>query len=353
MKFFSYIHNLRAVAILYVVGVHARAFLPEWLAFPEVNRVFDTFFDPSEGNGTVLFLFIGGFLFQHLTHKNFVFKKYIEQKFKVIILPYILISVPIIFFRLSTNFESLSLPADFDQKPEVFQILYYIVTGAHMAPFWFISTIVLFYLSAPLLHAIDNEKFYRYFFPFVFLSCLFTYRPAHNANPLLSYLHYIPVYITGMWASYNREKILAAAPDLLYILVASYVSLSVLDLSGWENVSRHLTFEHVVTNRVIVVNIYVFKAVILAFMMMLILYQFRDKQLPFLEMLGNYSFGIFFVHYIFISVTRKIMETFHLTIDFSVPAYLMYFLVILALSTGTVYLVKKVAGRYSRYFIGS
>jgi len=352
-RYLSYVHNLRGIAILYVVGGHSRAFLPEWLAHPEVNRVFDTFIDPSEGNGTVLFLFIGGFLFQHLNQENFVFKKYIERKFKVIILPYLLISIPLIIFRLNTNFESLSLPDGFHQKPVVYQILFYLFTGAHMAPFWFISTIVLFYFSAPLLKLIDNEKFYKYFFPFVFIIALFTYRPAHNANPLLSYLHYLPVYITGMWASFNREKITAAAPNLLYIFMASYVCLSVLDLSGWENISRRLTFEQVVSNGLIVVNIYIFKAVILAFMLLLLSFQIRQWEIPFLEMLGHYSFGIFFVHYIFISLTRKVAETMHISVDFSVPAYVAYFLTVLALSTGVVFLVKKLTGKNSRYFIGS
>jgi probable poly-beta-1,6-N-acetyl-D-glucosamine export protein len=352
-KYLSYLHNLRGLAILYVVGVHARAFVPEWLTHPGVNRFFDTFFDPSEGNGTVLFLFIGGFLFQHLTHKQFEFGKYLEQKFKVIILPYLLISIPLIVLRLNTPFVSLSLPADFNERSTTYQVIHFILTGAHMPPFWFISTIVLFYLSAPLLHYLDKPFFYKYIFPFVFLTCLFTYRPAHNANPLLAYLHYIPVYMMGMWASFNREKILAVAPNLLYILVACYVSLCALDLIGWENHARETTFEHVIENGLVVVNIYIFKAVILCFMLLLMLYQLRDRQMPYLELLGNYSFGIFFIHYLYISLFRKVVDALHLTIDFSLPAYLIFFILILALSTGTVYLVKRLSGKYSRYVIGS
>mgnify|MGYP000580749087 CR=1 FL=1 len=124
-------------------------------------------------------------------------------------------------------------------------------------------------------------------------------------------------------------------------------------MMGWENISRSLTFEQVVSHGMLVVNLYVFKAIILCFMLLLILYQLRDKQLPFLHLLGEYSFGLFFTHYLFISLTRKIVETMDVTIEFSVPAYLTYFLLILALSTATVYLVKKLSGRYSRYLIGS
>src|SRR5688500_18871807 len=128
-KFLSYLHNLRGLAILYVVGVHARAFMPEWISHPEVNRFFDTFFDPTEGNGTVLFLFIGGFLFQHLTQIHFDFKKYLEQKTKGIIIPYLVISIPLIIIRHNTHFESLSLPADFDERSVAYKVVHFIVTG--------------------------------------------------------------------------------------------------------------------------------------------------------------------------------------------------------------------------------
>src|SRR5688572_12657285 len=208
-RFLPYIHNLRGLAILFVVGVHAAGYATDWVSHPEIRKFLHTFFDPSEGNGTVLFLFIGGFLFQHLTHNSFNFRKYLEQKFLNIILPYILISIPLIIVRLNTNYESLSLPENFHEQPLIYQFFYQLITGTHMPPFWFISTIVLFYFTAPLLHVLDNNKFYKYFFPFILLSCLFTYRPEHNAYPILAYLHFIPIYIMGMWASFNKDKILA------------------------------------------------------------------------------------------------------------------------------------------------
>jgi surface polysaccharide O-acyltransferase-like enzyme len=352
-RYLTYIHNLRGLAILFVVIVHARALTPEWLSHPDVNRFFDTFFDPSEGNGTVLFLFIGGFLFQHIAHKNFDFKKYIEQKFKVIILPYIIISIPLIIIRINTNFESLSLPRDFDERSVLYQFFHYLATGTHMPPFWFIATIVLFYLTAPILHAIDNKKFYNYVFPFLLLVCLFTYRPNHNANPLMAYVHYIPIYILGMWASFNKEKIMAHSTNLLYIMIAVYLGITVLDLSGYITLSREISFEDVLYSGVLAFNIYIFKAIVLCLMLMLLLYQLRERQMPVLELLGNYSFGIFFVHYLFISISRKVLESMGLVIDFSVPAYLGYFLFIILSSVVTVYFVKKLAGSKSRYVIGS
>jgi surface polysaccharide O-acyltransferase-like enzyme len=352
-KFLQYIHNLRGLAILFVLIVHARALDPEWLSHASVNKFFDTFFDPTEGNGTVLFLFIGGFLFQHITHHNFSFRKFIEQKFKVIILPYIIISIPLIIIRINTDFRSLSLPTGFHEWSIPQQFGHYLLTGAHMPPFWFISTIVLFYFTAPLLHACDKGWFYKYVFPIVLLIAFFTYRPAHNANPFLSYMHYLPVYVLGMFTSYYKERIFAAGPQLLYLFTAAYITISVLDLFGIIEVSRALTFEKVTNEGLFIFNIYILKAMILCFMLMLALYYLQRRQMPLLELLGDYSFGIFFVHYIFISLTRKLLHALDLEIFFSIPAYLIFFVFILLASVVTVYLVKKFAGARSRYLIGS
>jgi probable poly-beta-1,6-N-acetyl-D-glucosamine export protein len=352
-RFLNYIHNLRGLAILFVVGVHAGGYDSDWHSHPGVRRILHLIFDPSEGNGTVLFLFIGGFLFQHLTHNRFEYKKYIEQKFLNIILPYIIISIPLILIRLNTHFESLTLPEGFEHKPVVYQFMYHLLTGSHMPPFWFISTIMLFYVSAPLLHAMDNRTFYRYFFPLVLAIALFTYRPEHNANTFLAYIHFIPVYIAGMWASYNKERILGMGDKLMYMLLAIYIALTIAEATGSLSLSRELTFQQMIQNGQPVFNVYMFKALVLCFFLVLLFYKMRDRETPLLEVLGHYSFGVFFVHYILIGVTRKIIESMGVVIDFNLITYLIYFTFVLMSSILTVYLVKRVSGKYSRYLIGS
>jgi probable poly-beta-1,6-N-acetyl-D-glucosamine export protein len=353
-RFLHYIHNLRGLAILFVVGVHAGGYDTDWVSHPGLRHFLQTFFDPSEGNGTVLFLFIGGFLFQHLTQNQFDYKKFLEQKFLNIILPYIIISIPLILIRLNTSFDSLSLPKGFSERPLVYQFFHHLILGTHMPPFWFISTIVLFYFSSPILHAIDNRKFYRYFFPFVLLSCFFTYRPEHNANPILAYFHFIPIYICGMWASFNRERIVGLGWKLLGPLLLIYITLTILDLIGvMPALPREISFEQVLATRALVFNIYMFKAVVLCLSLLVVFYKLSAKEMPLLEILGHYSFGVFFVHYVLISVTRKILESLKIGIDFSAVTYLIYFVFVLMLSIVTVYLVKRLTGRYSRYLIGS
>lgn len=352
-EFLPYIHFLRGVAILYVVGVHARGFASYWETSPEVYHFMDIFSDPSEGNGTTLFLFIGGFLFQHLTSQYFNFRKYLTQKFKVLIMPYLLISIPLIIIRLTIGFESPSLPEDFHDRSVVHKIGHFLLTGSHLPPFWFISTIILFYFTAPVLHALDNRRFYLYVFPVILLACLFTYRPEHNANPFLSYLHFIPVYMLGMWASYFKNKILSDDPKLLYALIFVYLAMSAAEIAGWITLPRSMSFEDVLSGGILVFNFYLLKALVLCFLWLTFFYRLRHKAFPTLEQLGSYSFGLFFVHYFFISISRKIFELSGIPFDFSVPTYLIYFLLILLASMGTVYLIKKVTGPYSRNIIGS
>ncbi len=352
-RFLQYIHNLRGLAILFVVGVHAGGYDSDWPSHPGVRHILQTVFDPSEGNGTVLFLFIGGFLFQHLTHSQFDYKKFLEQKFLNIILPYIIISIPLIIMRMNTSFDSLSLPEDFHERPVWYQFFYHLVTGTHMPPFWFISAIVLFYISAPVLHMIDNKNFYTYFFPLVLLVTLFTYRPLHNANPFLAYIHFIPVYITGMWASYNRERILKLGWKLLAPLFFVFTVLTWQDLNGNLQYLRDISFEQVAADGLIAFNFYMLKCLVLTFILLIVFFKLRERQMPLLEILGHYSFGVFFVHYILISVARKVIEMNGITIDFSLITYLIFFIFVLMLSIVTVYLVKRMTGRYSRYLIGS
>ena len=155
-----------------------------------------------------------------------------------------------------------------------------------------------------------------------------------------------------MAVSYYKDKILTDDPRPFYILVAIYSGLCIGELTGWISTPRDITFEQVLSGT-LVFNIYLFKAIVLCFLWLTCFYRLREKQLPALELLGSYSFGLFFVHYFFISITRKIFELKGIPFDFSLLTYVIYFLVILMASMLAVYFVKKVTGRYSRYLIGS
>jgi probable poly-beta-1,6-N-acetyl-D-glucosamine export protein len=348
-RFLPYIHNLRGLAILFIVGVHVRGYRWDWQPGDKAYDFFVALFD----NGTVLFVFIAGFLFQHLNADDFRFSKYLNQKLKAVILPYLVISIPILLLRLTSGGEALPLPDNFESNPLYYKILFYMATGLHMVPFWFMPMIFLVYLSAPVLHAADNRTFYRYFFPVIILLGMFTFRPANNANPLLSYLHFIPIYITGMWASAKKRRIIELSNQILIPMISAYLIITALELTGIISLDKRMNFEKALSAGMIYFNIYVFKAVLLCFILMMLFHKLGNKRIPWIDLLGTYSFGIYFIHYYFISAFRALMTKAEIPLLYDVPIFLGVYLLVLACSMLGVYLAKRITGKYSRYLIGS
>jgi probable poly-beta-1,6-N-acetyl-D-glucosamine export protein len=350
-EFLSYIHRLRGFAILFVVGVHARGGASDWISHERTHQFFTTLFDAHEGNGTVMFLFIGGFLFQHLNRNGFDYRRYLWNKFKVIILPYILVSVPIIVYRISSSYSDGGLPADFDTYPYAYQFIYYLVVGNHMAPFWFISAIILFYLAAPLFHYLDKPLFYKTVFPLLIILAMFTYRPLGNANPFLAFVHFAPVYMAGMFVSRYKGHLMNADLKLIVGLGVLYIVLCINEFVG---VPHHkLSFEEVIDQRMLIFNVYYLRALLLCFVLTLILYRLSSVRMPVFELLGDYSFGIFFVHFILLTASRKVLDILHVPVDFSVLSFIAFYSFIVVASTFSVFLIKKLTGSYSRNLIGS
>jgi peptidoglycan/LPS O-acetylase OafA/YrhL len=156
-----------------------------------------------------------------------------------------------------------------------------------------------------------------------------------------------------MWASFNREKILVLGGKLMYPLLLVYIILTAAEVQGLLTAPRDLTFQEMVRGGTPVFNIYMLKALVFCFFLLIFFYKLRDREMPILEVLGHYSFGVFFVHYVLISATRKVIESMGVVFDFNLITYVIYFTFILMSSILTVYLVKRVSGRWSRYLIGS
>ncbi len=78
-QFLPYIHNFRGIAILYIVAFHCLS------SFGWGDNILEKRICNSlVVYGTVLFVFIAGFLFQHLNanhhHNDFNFKVYLKKK---------------------------------------------------------------------------------------------------------------------------------------------------------------------------------------------------------------------------------------------------------------------------------
>ena len=202
-EFLYHIHYLRGLAIILIVAYHCHSSLP-WSGKIEIaQRTWLSFI----AHGTVVFVFISGYLFEHVFVTNFSYKPYLLKKLKYIILPYLIFSVPTIIDELFFAEYALWKTEFYLELPNFAKVFYLILTGKHFGPYWFIPMIAMIFLISPLLVYLDQKKyFYQIIFPVLFGTTLFLFQYGHETNLFVSFVYFLPVYIFGMFVrKYNQD----------------------------------------------------------------------------------------------------------------------------------------------------
>ncbi len=341
--FLNYIHNFRGIAIIFIVAAHMFLF---W-EVEEYTPVAKVILDALWRNGTVLFVFIAGYLFQYLKIK-YSYRSYLTKKIKFVILPYLLVSIPVILFRLF-----LSPPEDvynafpgYFEWPLIQKVFIFIVTGTHLLPFWFIPMIFIYYVISPLFVYVDNKPFlYKYILPCLIILSLFIERgnrgDLHNIH--MNFIHFLSVYLFGLWFSHFNDKILNWTERFKWLIILPFIIFFGLTIYRYQDVLYD--------------QLLYFQKMLLCWVLFYFLYK-GEKSIPkrinnILSLFANYSFGIFFMHYLVFLILKMIFEKF-------LPSFLLgnlfnWFLVfILTLFTSmlSVRLVKNIFPKKSRYIIG-
>lgn len=108
------------------------------------------------------------------------------------------------------------MPAGFEDKNVIEQIFIFLITGKHLAPFWFVPTISIIYLFAPLLIRADRAMWPYYASPVLLVMSAFLGRDGilnitHLGgyfSPVSKVIYLFPVYFYGMFCSRFRELVL-------------------------------------------------------------------------------------------------------------------------------------------------
>ncbi|HYE50479.1 MAG TPA: acyltransferase [Azospirillaceae bacterium] len=346
--FLGYIHLLRGVAILLIVATHCLPIL-DWTGAWQTFRVLDIL----TTNGTVMFVFISGFLFQHLSSR-FEFRHYLSTKFRYVILPYLVVSIPAIAFRMAAKSDIKGLTdAFYEQVNPVLQVLWFLVTGAHLGPMWFIPVIGLIYLLAPLLVRLDRDARVYWALPALLVAASFVHRPADNANPLHALVHLLPVYMAGMFASRYKERLMPLLDRSLWPLAGLWAALCVghflwVDYTGIIYVQQFLG-----AGSEAVEWTYFQKLVLMA--VLIAAFRRWERHIPAkaFDDLATFSFSIYFLHgYLTLTASRLVLwEGYH--VPGNVPVFLLLTLVVTVACIAFVKAVKAVTGARSRLLVGS
>ncbi|WP_188464778.1 acyltransferase family protein [Marivirga lumbricoides] len=341
--FLNYIHNFRGIAIIFIVAAHIFLLWEIEEGTPVIKIILDAIWR----NGTVLFVFIAGYLFQYLKSK-YNYKDYLVKKIKFVILPYLLISIPVIVFRFF-----ISPPEDvYNAFPDYFEwslikkVIFFLVTGTHLLPFWFIPMIFLYYLISPAFIYLDNRPhLYKFILPILILLSLFIERgnrgDLHNIHK--NFVHFLSVYTFGMWFSHYSAKILNWSEKFKWIIIVLFFTLFGLTLlyhqAAWYDQLLYV------------------QKMLLCWILFYFLYKMEGaipkKINQFLGFFADYSFGVFFIHYIIFLVLKMIFEkAFPHFLVGSLFNWLFVFALTLLLSLLSVRIIKFIFPKRSRYLIG-
>ena len=328
--FLGYIHAFRALAITFIVAGHAID-LFDWTERPGVERALRIVL----GNGTTLFIFIAGFLFQHLLPK-FEVKRYYRSKLKNVLLPYALISIPAIVYYTAFAQREKAWPGLYEQ-PIWAQIAIFLGTGTHVTPLWFIPMIAIFYAIAPLLRRLDRlPGFYLMIPAFLVVSCL-----VPRANFYVNFVHYFSVYVLGMCVSRHqdwvvdrlrRNRSVAASAAIVVLLAAAEYFLTRESLT-YLNLLQKIAFS--------------------AFAVGVLARLTSSKVAPWVGVVAECSYGVFFVHSYVLAGFKGLTEfALGCLITGGPEVTFLGLAATLAASIGLVQIVRALLGSKSRVVIG-
>jgi peptidoglycan/LPS O-acetylase OafA/YrhL len=322
--FLNYIHSFRGLAIIFIVAGHC-IYAFNW----DNNLLLRAILGRFINNGTVLFVFIAGYLFQHLSYK-YDFKTYMKSKLNNVLLPYIIISVPAIVKAVFIAHDK-----GFDEYPKMLKIILLYVTGRHLEPLWFIPMIALFYVVSPLLIKLDKKNILYYSLPFfVIVSSIV---PRNNLNIFQAFVHFISVYVGGMFCSRYREQTIKFTKKYFYPLVILFFLIFIADV--------YTTYTGSVLG---FLNLW--GKLLLCLLLINILQRFdaivKDK----FNYLAEISFGLYFLHAYVVSVFSKIIPDG--SINGNIIFYSLYAFSAIAMTTLILFIAKKILGSRSRSIVG-
>ncbi|MBO5947529.1 acyltransferase [bacterium] len=293
-KILNYINVFRGLAILLIIMGHT-------MQFGDANSLAHIINCEIICGGTALFIFISGFLFQHLSPK-FEYKNYLSKKWTNVIMPYLIISIPgiILCFMYPEAYKN-----SFAGLSAWLQIPLHITIGrVHNIPTWFIPMIVIFFIFSWCFLKLEKKGILYKLLPILFLITMFFPRGiAEYENTIgleyidkyfvylkyifTNFVHFLSLYVFGMYCSAHKE-IIDKFYDKRFWLWLFMLGFSLFDI--------YLQYKYQYSN-------YTISKTFLTMLILAYLKHYDEfilshkKTNKTLDFIAKYSFGLFFVHW--------------------------------------------------------
>ncbi len=279
-------------------------------------------------------LFISAFI------RQFNVKRYYLSKLNYVILPYFIISLPIVIYYVFVSPPG-SADASFLQKPLWLQFVSYYWYGNHAAHFWFIPVIAIFYVVGPILIWAERTNLLYKLLPLLIILSLFI---ARSTFPTYNFLHFLSIYVIGMLFSKYKHVI---NPVLIEYKILSLCLILFLSLFLIEYFAIFPNFK----------TINYLQKIFLIFTTLGFLIKFEHyTNNKLISVFANTSFGVYFLHgyviYCVYYVSSHLSDKFNLVAG-SLPALVFVSFITLTLSTLFVLCIKYVMGSKTHILIGN
>lgn len=340
------VHWFRGIAIIFVVLSHVPLTGLETVPGGKL-------FGAIVKNGTYFFVFIAGFLFFYLIDK-FNLRKFVFSKLKNVILPYsiILTSIMIVitvFHNLNISFFNYYVTWSRALSENGF-LTHLLVGGSLVDALWYIPMAAIFFIISPALGFVYRNYTALFYLigSLLLVVSLTSFRPYPNIYPLYSFSHFVGIYLLGGMVAKNFPFILKNH-FLIFILALCGLFVSLY----FHSTQLNLRYAWFYGGGELALNLIQLQKTFFTFAILTALIRLDQKSLSldWLSNVANYSFGIFFIHGILISLLRNLSVWDR--IDNQYAKFCILFATVFLCSYILVFVIKMILGRKSKMVIGS
>ena len=304
-KILNYINVFRGLAILLIIMGHT-------MQFGDPSTLSNIINCEMICGGTALFIFISGFLFQHLAYK-FEYKNYLSKKWTNVVMPYLITAIPGILFCIfcpiayKNSFYGLSL---YIQIPALLTI-----GRVHNIPTWFIPMIIIFFIFSALFLFLEKKNILYKLLPLLLLLTLFLPRGVAEYESTLglsyaakyivyvkyilcNFVHFLSLYVFGMYCSANKPIMDKFYDKRFWIWAAMLITASLDIWAMYKFQYSNYTVSKIFLTMLVLAYLKHYDEFILS----------HKKTNKTLDFIAKYSFGLFFVHWYWFFIYNQIFH---------------------------------------------
>lgn len=284
---------LRGIAIIAVVAIHASSYIFGSETFSLDSNGFNValLYRQTLNFAVPVFLFISGYWMSNKKVDSFEeYKQFLIQRLKRIVVPYLFWSIFI-----------LSIVATRTQVFDVQEILFKLLTGGAIGPYYFIVLIAQFYILTPIFQRVNKNSYgfilillinllslsFSYFTRLYFGSSFFSSLSVY-AMPFYAWIIFYELGI--LYRNVDKHKISKHAATLIVISIIFALTMSLFEAkiifikyNNLEFAASAVKFSSFLYSGCFITGF-------------LYIRQKVSKWSNLLVSLGNYSFGIYLIH---------------------------------------------------------